>query len=383
VIECRRSLRLSIIIANHNYEEFVGAAIASAITVDWPNKEIIVVDDASTDGSRKAIEAFGDRIVAYFRPKSDQLGAHQFGFRQCSGNVIIFLDSDDLLNPEVMREIAKVWRPGVSKVQYRLALIGADGSLLGTAMPQFPLRDDPERLRRAYFRTTAYTTPPGSGNAYARDFVEKAYALAPSAMRWSDDVLLTLAPILGDVVTLKRSLACYRIHGANNEALGSLDAHKFRQRLLDDLEKARLFEKVCQQFFPGIRYGRLEDGLNHLQYRLASRLVEPKLHPFAQDSITMLLRRVLFAAATSSQMPVRDRAILMAWAISCGLLPRRLRTHLVTWRFAPTERPAIVRTLLTALASLRSPDLRNPKWWLGHSPNTVSVRPADRPGSIH
>ena len=147
-------------------------------------------------------------MTAYFRPKSNQLGAHSFGFEQSTGDVIIFLDADDLLEPEVMKEVAKVWRPGVSKVQFRMNLIDADGAQLGSAIPQFPLKDDPEKLRRAYLRTMAYTTPPGSGNAYSRDFVREAFAV-PSVIPQSDAVLLTLAPILGDVLTIRKPLARY------------------------------------------------------------------------------------------------------------------------------------------------------------------------------
>src|SRR5271169_1275823 len=187
-------MRLSVIIANYNYRDFVGAAIESALAVDWPDKEVIVVDDASTDDSRGVIEGFSGRVAAYFRPKSNQLGAHSFGFEHSTGDVIIFLDSDDLLEPEVMKEVTKVWRPGVSKVQFRMNLIDAAGAQLGSAIPQFPPRDDPETLRRGYLRTMAYTTPPGSGNAYSRDFVREAFA-APSAIPQSDAVLLTLAPI--------------------------------------------------------------------------------------------------------------------------------------------------------------------------------------------
>ena len=58
-------------------------------------------------------------MAAFFRPKSHQLGAHMFGFAGI-GDVIIFLDADDLLEPEVMQEVAKVWRSGVWKVQYRM-----------------------------------------------------------------------------------------------------------------------------------------------------------------------------------------------------------------------------------------------------------------------
>jgi len=94
-------MRLSVIIANHNYSDFVGAAIEGALAVDWSDKEVIVVDDASTDDSRGVIEGFSGRVTAYFRPKSNQLGAHRFGFERSTGDVMIFLDSDDLLEPEV------------------------------------------------------------------------------------------------------------------------------------------------------------------------------------------------------------------------------------------------------------------------------------------
>ena len=73
-------MRLSVIIANWNYRDFVGDAITSALTVDWDDKEVIVVDDASTDDSRSVIESFGGKVAAYFRPKSNHLGAHMFGF---------------------------------------------------------------------------------------------------------------------------------------------------------------------------------------------------------------------------------------------------------------------------------------------------------------
>src|SRR6201994_3941920 len=146
-------MKLSVIIANYNYRNFVGAAIESALAVDWPDKEVIVVDDDSTDDSRSIIEGFAGNVAAYFRPKSHKLGAHIFGFEQSTGDVIIFLDADDLLEPEVMQEVAKVWRPGVSKVQYRMNLIDAAGTQTGTALPQFPRTQDPQTLARTFLRT--------------------------------------------------------------------------------------------------------------------------------------------------------------------------------------------------------------------------------------
>jgi glycosyltransferase involved in cell wall biosynthesis len=350
-------MKLSIIIANHNYRDFVGAAIESALAVSWPDKEVIVVDDASTDDSRSIIGGYGSRIAAYFRPKSHQLGAHKYGFEQSTGDVIIFLDSDDLLEPEVMQEVAKAWRPGVSKVQFRMNVIDAAGTQLGSAFPQFPPKDDPEKLRATFLRTMAYITPPGSGNAYSRAFVQKGYAIAPPTMLWSDDVLITLAPLLGDIVTIREPLARCRVHSANNNGMQSLDASKLRKQLLQDVERARLFATVAGQLRMSIPQDPLRYSFHHLQYRLASYLIEPLAHPFPGDTTLGLAFRMIFEVSSSSQMRLRDRAVLIAWTLACILAPPNYRRNFVLWRFAPTSRPRAIKALLVALSSLRSPRL--------------------------
>jgi glycosyltransferase involved in cell wall biosynthesis len=349
-------MKLSVIIANYNYEAYVGAAIESALAVNWPDKEVIVVDDGSTDDSRSVIERYRERVAAYFRPKSHQLGAHIFGFEQSAGDIIIFLDADDLLEPEVMREVAKIWRPGVSKVQYRMNLIDAAGTQLGTAIPQFPPKDDPEGLRRTFLRTMTYTTPPGSGNAYSRSVVRGVFALGPTIPE-SDASLLTLAPILGDVLTIRKPLARYRSHPASYGGMQSLDASKIRKQLDQDVERARLFARVSSQLGIPIPDDPLSGGSHHLQYRLASYLAEPSAHPFPNDSTPWLAYRLFFSASMSSQMRLRDRAILVVWTIACVLAPPSFRQHLILWRFAPTSRPRIIKALLGALSSLRSPRL--------------------------
>jgi glycosyltransferase involved in cell wall biosynthesis len=73
-------LIFSVIIANHNYEAFLRQAIDSALAVDWPNLEVIVVDDGSTDRSSEIIESYGSRISAACLPKSSQLDARNHGF---------------------------------------------------------------------------------------------------------------------------------------------------------------------------------------------------------------------------------------------------------------------------------------------------------------
>jgi glycosyltransferase involved in cell wall biosynthesis len=350
-------MKLSVIIANYNYRDFVGAAIDSALAVDWPDKEVIVVDDASTDDSRNIIDGFRGKVVAYFRPKSYQLGAHIFGFEQSTGDVMIFLDADDLLEPDVMLNVAKVWRPGVSKVQYRMNVIDATGTQLGSAIPQFPPKDDPEKLRRTFLRTMTYTTPPGSGDAYSRDFVRNAFAMAPTTIRESDAVLLTLAPMMGDVLTIRKPLARYRIHATNTWGMRSLDAAKFRSRLHQDAELELLFATASRRLHLSVADDPLRFNFNHMQYRFASCLVEPSAHPFSGDTIIGLGWRLVCLAITYPQMRLRDRTILVAWVVACALTPSYYRRNLILWRFVAISRPTLVRTLLAAFSSLRSATL--------------------------
>jgi glycosyltransferase involved in cell wall biosynthesis len=347
-------MKLSVIIANYNYRDFVGAAISSALAVDWPDKEVIVVDDASTDDSRSVINGFQGKVAAYFRPKSHQLGAHIFGFEQSTGDVIIFLDADDLLEPEVMQEVAKVWRPGVSKVHYRMNLIDAAGAQLGTAFPQFPSRHDTEKLRRTSLRTMTYTTPPGSGNAYSRDFVRTAFVMAPETIPESDAILLTLAPMMGDVLTIRKPLGRLRIHAANTWGMRSLEPAKVRKRLRQDAELSILFATASQQLHLPAARDPLSRNFNHLQYRFASYMLEPSAHPFPGDTVITLGWRLIYAAVTYSQMPLRERTMVLVWLIASALTPSSYRRKLIEWRFVAISRPALVRTLLATFSSLRS-----------------------------
>jgi hypothetical protein len=229
---------------------------------------------------------------------------------------------------------------------------------LGTAIPQFPKKNDPVKLRRNYLRTITYTAPPGSGSAYARNFVARAYAVPiPLTIRWSDHVLHPLAPVFGDVLTIRKPLARYRIHAANGGMLGSLDAGKLRYRLQEDVDKARLFASVAPQLGLPATHDPLRHNLTHLQSRLASYLIEPDAHPFPEEKLSSLVYRLMYSATISSQMRVRDRAILVAWAIACVLAPPSTRRNFVLWRFDAMSRPQAIQSLLGVLSSLRSPRL--------------------------
>jgi cellulose synthase/poly-beta-1,6-N-acetylglucosamine synthase-like glycosyltransferase len=92
--------KISILIPCYNAERWVGQAIESALVQTWPNKEVIVVDDGSTDESRAVIESYGDKIRYEFGPNRGGNPCRNRLLELASGEWVQFLDADDYLLPE-------------------------------------------------------------------------------------------------------------------------------------------------------------------------------------------------------------------------------------------------------------------------------------------
>ena len=94
---------VSIIIPCYNAEGYVAEAIESALAQTYPHKEVIVIDDGSTDGSLGVIQSFGDRIRWETGPNRGACAARNRGIELARGELIQFLDADDLLHPEKLQ----------------------------------------------------------------------------------------------------------------------------------------------------------------------------------------------------------------------------------------------------------------------------------------
>ena len=90
---------ISVVIPCFNREKLVTEAISSALEQPYNNLEVLVVDDGSTDGSWEAISAFGTRIRAIKTENRGVSAARNRGIEAARGDFILFLDSDDRLEP--------------------------------------------------------------------------------------------------------------------------------------------------------------------------------------------------------------------------------------------------------------------------------------------
>ncbi len=96
---------VSILINNYNYGRFLGEAIDSVLNQTYRNIEVVVVDDGSTDNSLQIIDGYCNRIVKVAKQNGGQGSAFNAGFEKCKGDLICFLDSDDLF---VLEKVARV-----------------------------------------------------------------------------------------------------------------------------------------------------------------------------------------------------------------------------------------------------------------------------------
>lgn len=90
---------VSVIIPSYNYGRFVGQAIDSALSQTYPQVEVIVVDDGSTDDTQVQLKHYGDRIRNIHQVNQGLSAARNTGIREARGDWLAFLDSDDAFHP--------------------------------------------------------------------------------------------------------------------------------------------------------------------------------------------------------------------------------------------------------------------------------------------
>jgi glycosyltransferase involved in cell wall biosynthesis len=91
--------RVSVIIPAHNAERFIAETVDSALAQTHPDVEVIVIDDGSSDGTGRILEAYGPAIRVHTQPNTGVGGARNTGARLATGDWVAFLDADDVWVP--------------------------------------------------------------------------------------------------------------------------------------------------------------------------------------------------------------------------------------------------------------------------------------------
>lgn len=342
-------MKISIVIDNYNYPEYVEQAINSALSQTYNNIEVIVVDDGSTDNCPELLQRYASRVRLVLKRNGGQASAFNAGLALATGDVVMLLDADDVLRSDAAAKVAAAWRPGISKIHYPLALIDEEGKPLDCAIPRAPLPSgdlSQEVLRRGF-----YVSSPTSGNAFSREMLQHLMPVLDEA-EWRvgvDGYLVFLAPFFGKIGAISEPIAYYRIHGKSVTAMngtGAMDPNRMSSLLSSDIRLRRTLERFAAERGLVLSDQAVYSHWLHRKLRLACFKISRELHPFAGDNAARLVWALVRAVWTAEELGIRSRVLFSGWGILTALLPVRAAAPLIRMAFSPAGRPALLKGIL-------------------------------------
>jgi glycosyltransferase involved in cell wall biosynthesis len=136
------TFQFSVVITCHNQRNFIADAVDSALSQIHLSREVIVVDDASTDGSDSILKSYGDRIrLVLLERNQGAPTARNAGTAIARGDYLVYLDGDDLLKSWaliVYHQIIQARKP---------VLILSSLTLFQGAVPEYREANPPSQIR--------------------------------------------------------------------------------------------------------------------------------------------------------------------------------------------------------------------------------------------
>lgn len=198
----------SIVITNYNQKQFVEQAIRSAAEQTYVNKEIIVVDDGSTDGSPEFLKEIQGQynFQLVVKPNGGTASARNAGVKASKGQFIAFLDADDYYYP--------------NKVEYSVGKLIPHAEL-GIAYSDYDIWFTQQNTKRREFKwafdfqkNTQFCVP--ATNSVIKRHVWEALGGFDETIKGMEDYDFWLrASLKFAFCHIPFSLFCYREHGAN------------------------------------------------------------------------------------------------------------------------------------------------------------------------
>ena len=132
---------ISIVTPSYNQGSYLEETILSVLEQGYPALEFFIIDGGSTDGSVEIIKKYAHRLT-YWESKPDRGQSHAInkGFRMASGEIVAWLNSDDLLAPGALKVVAQAWQqnPGVGLITGQTEIIDQAGKPTGNIFGSEP-----------------------------------------------------------------------------------------------------------------------------------------------------------------------------------------------------------------------------------------------------
>ncbi len=211
---------VSILIANYNYEKYIGETLESVLSQTYPNFEAIVCDDGSKDNSCELIEAYvqkNSRIKLIRQQNGGVASALNTAYRGSSGEIVCLLDADDVWMPDKLQKVVEAFQsdPKGGFVIDNLITIDGDSKIINSTPAFSELASGwkaPFALENGGF---AYNIPPASALCIRRKVADLIFPMNEAFTRNADSLICHLAPLMTVIVPVPEVLTKFRLHGAN------------------------------------------------------------------------------------------------------------------------------------------------------------------------
>ena len=350
-------MKVSIVIVNYNYARFLRQAIDSALAQTYRDTEVIVIDDGSTDDSPGIIRSYGDLIVPVLKENAGQSSCYSRGLAVAGGDLVLYLDSDDVLHPNCLSEVINHWKEGCVKAHFYLDVVDENGARMDAVVPSGRLGNGTQPLKMMRLFGT-YGSPPGSGNVYSRDYLRKIlrheddsdFRSFESSHFGGDSVPILAAPYFGTIAAVPGILGYYRRHA---KASGGVTATFQLESSLKTLEneyrkdfvRDRAWRLVAGQTeMPKLPDpSRLKRRLCYL--RLSGRGLDPK------DNRLKLLGAGVLSCLLWDGYSWTQKLAISAWFVATAMLPLRISEMLIRPALGLSNRTLRLRKFLQARKS--------------------------------
>jgi hypothetical protein len=339
---------VDIVVDNYNYGRFLRAAIESALAQAYAHVSVIVVDDGSTDDSREVIASFGDRIVPVLKENGGQASAFNAGLNRSQGDIVVFLDADDLLAPHAAEQVAAAFlkEPQLARVHYRLAVVDEAGHPTGEIKPSLHIPLPAGDLRRAMVRFPFdLARPATSGNAFSAQVLKRIAPIPSSGQSAADWYVVYVSALFGPVGAIDEPLGFYRVHGENwyAKSQATLDLEQVRTTI-GHTRRARVYlEEAAGRL--GLEWDPRDASMCEVADRAISRKLEPARHPVEGDTLPQLVALGARAAARRFDIGGAMKVAFVAWLMCLSVAPRPLARRLAEVFVFPERRRSLNRWL--------------------------------------
>lgn len=336
---------VSVLIPNKDYGRFLPEALEGVLSQTYGHWEAIVCDDGSSDDSIDVVRRYSSRddriaLVEHERTRG-QGAAFNTAFEASSGQVIAFLDADDVFRPRKLEAtVASLQRSSAGLVVHPLLVVEGNGREI-QRIPSFTRFEEGWIADRVVRRGGRWRWVPTSGVALRREIAEFVFPMPEEGFLSSADTyFLMLAPLLTPVGTVDEVLASYRRHGSNHFARSRFDV----ERIPKTAENLRLsVERVNARLDDLDRRGprlRVEDNLKFRELAFQDRLFTPGVPRSALRADYRRLMTVFRADDLYGDLQRRWAQVLYAAAVA---LPRKLRARWIGASLSATRPKELLR----------------------------------------